>query len=263
MRYLAEWLRELVTGRQVLAELSAVAALLKQTDRVALLLSGKDSIAAGCVCRSAGIRVEVAAYMSLAPGLRCLIDPLRHVADKIGAQFVEIPHYETARMRRWGVLGYPDPSVAESFSYDAVRGYLRKLSGCEWIVEGVRTQEVRQKYHRDRIQALGGMGTNQVCQAIYGASLEWVRAQFRPGGLAHDLGIPEPEAVGGVTNKRHQSGFALTGQHIAWLRDRCQHVPTCLSVLEKQFPFARAAILRRDVYGEDMSWAMKRERPRG
>ena len=237
-------------ARQAPANLPAVAALRAQTDRAALLLSGKDSIVAGIACKLAGIRIDVCAYMSLAPGILCLTEPLKTVADKLGARFVEIPHYEAARMRRWGVLGYPDPTCAESFSYEQVRDYLRKISGCQWIIEGLRTGEVRQKFHRERIEKRNGLGDNRVCQAVYNQPLEWIRAQFRPGGMAHALGIEIPEAVGGVTNKRHQSGFALTGQHVAWLRDKCKHSPPCLSVLEKHFPFARAAILRRDRFGE-------------
>ena len=168
--------------------LPAIEALLGRTDSAALLLSGKDSIVAGIACKNAGVRIVGAAYMYLVPGLKCITDPLRAVADAIGCPFYEVPHYDLARMTRWGVLGYPAPWCAKTLSYDAVRNYVRKLTGVEWIVEGVRNQEVRQKYHRDRVERTNGLGGNQVCQAIYNARLEWVREQFRPGGIAKRSG---------------------------------------------------------------------------
>ena len=238
--------------------LPAIEALLGRTDNAALLLSGKDSIVAGIACKNAGVRIVGAAYMYLVPGLMCITDPLRAVASALGCPFYEVPHYDLARMTRWGVLGYPAAWCAETLTYDAVRNYVRKLTGAEWLVEGVRNQEVRQKYHRDRVERTQGLGgSNHVCQAIYNAPLEWVRAQFRPGGIAHALGIPQPEPIGGVTNKRWQSGMCLEGQHLKWLSDRCQHMPRCFDRLRRAFPFAQAAIERKRHYGEPMRWAIK------
>jgi len=204
-----------------------------QHDAVLVSYSGgKDSLAVLDLCSRYFERVE-AFFMYIVPGLRSIEEKLEYARQRYGVTIHQVPHWITIQMLKNGAFCWGDSRSSASKVGDwrlaDVYRLVRKESGIELIAHGGRKA--------DSLWRRRHMAESDYSNVIFPLK-GWNK--FDSASYLKARGLPNMSG----TNK-NANGIGLETTNMVWLRE---NYPDDLDRIDKVFPFARARLLRHDLY---------------
>ena len=215
-----------------LAELRQAA---EKHDSVCVAYSGgKDSMSVMDLCCRTFKRVE-AFYMYFVPGLESEEEKLRFCADHFGVKVRQMPHWASIRcLRTWAYVD-PQPALDLLPEWTLRDCYQLMLddTGCAFVAAGAKKSDSswRRRFMK---------GTEH-WDFLLNPIADWNK--FDVLGYLKAQGIPIPEARQG----KNATGIDLSMASLRHLHDT--H-PRDFERLCEYFPYARAAIEHRQLFGE-------------
>ena len=190
------------------------------------LSGGKDSLATLDICQRSGAFDQLEAFsMYLIRGLECFEAPIEAAAKRHGIQVHYVPHWDVARMLKFGILSFHQPNTAglrEQRLRD-VEAALVGQTGIEWFAYGDRATDSisRRIYTRD------SNGVHEKWRRL------WPIWDWRDEHVYKYLDtrrIPHPKRIG----KRRMSGVSLMPAELLHIS---QHYPADYARLKRVFSF--------------------------
>jgi sulfate adenylyltransferase subunit 2 len=200
-------------------------------DAVVVFYSGgKDSLCVMDLCTRAFKRV-VGVFMYLVPGLACVEKQLDFARQKWGVPILQYPHWVLAKCLADGMY-CNNPSVVDDLelSLGDIYAAVRQDTGFKLIAHGAKKS--------DSLWRRRSLTTHHYENVIY-PIVEWNKFDVMGYLKSHDIPLPDSSA-GNAT------GIDLSTLSLLWLHD---HHPQDFQALCKVFPYAPAAVHRRQWYG--------------
>lgn len=194
---------------------------------------GKDSLVVMDLCVRTFDRVE-AFFMQWVPGIQCVEAPAIESAARFGVKLHMTPHWGGMRALKYGVYCFnpnerdmwPDVKLRDIYSI------MIEETGIPLIAMGGKRKDGL--WRRRNLDSTKNWG--EVITPIVGWSNHEVAAHLVSRGIP----IPKGDSTDG-------SGVDLSRPSVLWLHD---HHPDDFAVLETHFPFVRAIVEQRRLYGK-------------
>lgn len=210
--------------------------LREQTDSILVALSGgKDALAVLDLCCRYIPRVECY-YMYLVSGLETFEAPVDAACRRHNVVVHKVPHWDLARLIKHSVLRPHTRGASDlrELRLRDVESALRERTGISWIATGERATD---SFNRRFFTSFAD-GVNAKLQRTYPIH-DWLDRDVYAYLRARD--IEPPKRFGFVKNR--SSGFALTGQCLAALRDTN---PADFAKVLRVFPYAKSEIIKHE-----------------
>jgi phosphoadenosine phosphosulfate reductase len=206
----------------------------ERSDSVLVSFSGgKDSLVVLDLCLRTFKRVECF-FMQWVPGIRCVEDPVIAGVARFGVKIHMVPHWAGMRALKAGMYcwqpgerdAWPDVKLRDVYSL------VIEDTGIPLIAMGGKRKDgLWRKRNLDSTK-----GWTEVVTPIVGWSNHEVAAHLV------SRGIPVPKG-----DSKDGSGVDLSKPSVLWLHD---NHPGDFAVLEAHFPFVRAIVEQRRLYGK-------------
>lgn len=199
---------------------------------------GKDSLAVLDLCAKKFQRV-LCFFMYFVPGLEVCERQLAFARQRYGVEVCQFPHFAAIASLRDGlfcdqpdaVFNLPDIGLKEMYAW--VMG----ATGVDMIVTGAKEAD---GLKRRQFFANVRDSSDPVWKHVIWPIRKWRKADVLDYLAANKIPLPEAQP-GAVT-----SGIGLQHDTLCWLHDR--H-PEDFKKILRWFPYAGAAVKRRDYYG--------------
>jgi len=205
-----------------------------KSDSVLVSFSGgKDSLVVMDLCVRTFARVE-AFFMQWVPGLRCVEEPAIAGAARFGVELHMVPHWAALRCLKHGVYCFNGPE--RDYWPDAklrdIYAMVIHDTGIPLIATGAKRRDgLWRKRNLDSTK-----GWCEVITPVVG----WSNADVAAHLVARKIPVPRGDRADGA-------GADLSKPSILWMHD---NHPEDFAILEEYFPFARAVVEQRRMYGE-------------
>lgn len=221
---------------------AALTAIKEQTDTVLLSFSrGKDSLAAWCYLRDAGLRV-VPFHMELIPGLGFVEKSLRYYEDFFGVHIYRVIHpnlyhwIRTAAFQPASRLGVIDRLGLPQFDYaDVNRGVARTAGLPEDTWCAVGTRSVDSPIRRMSIARTGPLNEKR---RTFMPIFDMRKAELIGLLSKHGVKLPEDYAIW---------GRSFDGIDYRFLSPMRRHYPDDFQKICDWFPWAKTELARREI----------------
>lgn len=195
---------------------------------------GKDSCVTLDLCFKHFKKVK-AFFMYQVPGLSFQEKTISWYERKYGTEILRVPHFETSNFLRYGLYREPDmtvPIVSTAEAYD----YIRAVTGIYWIAGGERISD--SIVRRAMLKNTGSIDTNRgrIYPLVY-----WNKKDVVHYCKVKKLYVG-PEAK--------RLGFSFRSLDYKSLYMLKTYFPEDFERVRKIYPFAEAAILRGEQYGD-------------
>jgi hypothetical protein len=191
---------------------------------------GKDSlVCADLVCKKFA-HVE-AFFMYLIPDLECVEKALEFGRKRWGLKLHQFPHWMCWRQHKWGVFCHPQPELSD-VKLNQIYDMARTKTGIDLIVTGAKDSD---SMWRKRQLGTWGKKPN-----MFYPIQKWNKLQVL--GYLKSHGIPLPDS-----SHKNATGVDLSDPSLLWLH---KNHPSDYARLLREYPFAEAAIKRREFFGE-------------
>jgi phosphoadenosine phosphosulfate reductase len=197
------------------------------------LSGGKDSLVTLDLCVRTFTKVE-AFFMYLCRGIRCVEEPAELAAKRAGVKLHFVPHWDLARIRKYGVLGIhtKDAVNLPELKMRDIERYLTKTTGIGWFAYGERgTDSMTRRLHHRKVDGIHDRG---IGEGKLAPIWDWIDSDVY--GYMRARKIPTPPKFG---QDGRMSGLTLVTPCLRWLRD---NHPDDWATLLKSFPFAEAQL---------------------
>lgn len=206
----------------------------ERSDSILVSFSGgKDSLAVLDLCCRSFSRVE-AFFMQWVPGLACVEVPAIDGAARFGVKLHMVPHWAGMRCLKNGVHcfapadshGWPDVGLRDIYSM------VTEDAGIPMIAMGGK--------RRDGLWRKRNLDSTKKWAEVITPIVGWSNADVVAHLVARKIPVPRGDSKDG-------SGADLSRPFVLWLHD---HHPDDFEVMASYFPFVRAIIKQRELYGE-------------
>lgn len=215
-----------------LQSLDRLRAQAKQHGSILVAFSGgKDSLAVLDLCRQTFERV-VCFFMYLVPGLKCVEKQLQAARERYGVEILQYPHWLLLKLVKdeiYRPTGFEFDGLPQSKVKDV---YLMAMAdtGINLVASGAKKSDYATR--ATIMRSMEGIG-------VIHPLAEWTK--FDLLAYLKVRNIPLPESSGRAT-----TGIDLSTPSLLWLYD---NYPEDFEKLCEGFPYAKAAIYRREFFG--------------
>lgn len=202
---------------------------------------GKDSLVVLDLCWRTFRRVE-AFCMVLVPGLRCLEEQLEFARERWGVTIHEYPHWLLSKYVAQGTYGWGRGSADAQAAWSAehelkqkdVYALASKESGIRIVASGQRKAD-----YLFRVSD-SNRGRRRASFELLLPIVGWNKLDVLAYLKTHDIPLPD------TTAGKSTTGIDLSTPSLLFLHDR---YPDDFERLCEFFPFAKAAVCRREWFG--------------
>lgn len=204
-----------------------------RSDAVLVSFSGgKDSLVVADLCRRTFDRVE-AFFMQWVPGLKCVEDPAIDGAERLGVKLHMVPHWAAMRCLKLGVYCFngPERDYWPDVKLRDIYAMAMRDTGIEMIATGAK--------RRDGLWRKRNLDSTKVWGEVITPVVGWSNAEVAAYLVQRKIKVPRGDRPDGA-------GADLSKPSVLWMHD---HHPDDFAVLEDYFPFVRAIVEQRNMYG--------------
>lgn len=212
----------------------------RERDILVSYSGGKDSLAVMEMCvKVFGASRVKAFFWFTVPDLEVCNKQMQFCRDRWGVEPIQVPHWDMVMQMKNGLWCDPTPKIDKLPDMDLKTGYAYAMDVCECgvVATGMKDADGLPRRHFFANIRDGG---NPFWNRLVHPLREWKKKDVIDYLKANNIPVPESES-GAVT-----TGVGLVHDALCWLHDK--H-PNDFKKLLKWYPYAEAAIKRRDWFG--------------